>query len=414
MYISYGVQLALILLAGGVATKCTYKAGRRTKSGLRARKQLRRVAMFFTEFYKAQISFAIANNIAAYVITKQGGFDADNLRELRNNYQFLVAANSFTSLLLFISLMILYRLRKQSSWFFSGLFYLIVYTSTYFFSFASNKMTAKDLAALKESFPGGPVECGGYSPWTWCDGNDRDVIAVGWLQLNRVTMLLITTMAIMGELIGRGYAGSFKALMNIAIRAIRLLEYLLGYDRNEPIRMAPINWVGGPCDSKQSGEYLALLASKADKWLSGFPGLPLIFALGLMCMFSISGTLAAYFIAAGLITHEWNFGQSFAVLIWLAPLSEWLNVELREMKKGLQSRIIEPYKLTSHDDGSQHSRESSSDGERESVNEISSRNLIVEGGSGRSNVPRFVVHPKGTIIVSPTMMSQQIQELNNY
>lgn len=60
------------------------------------------------------------------------------------------------------------------------------------------------------------------------------------------------------------------------------------------------------------------------------------------------------FYARNLYSHERSFGQIVTILIWVPHLAEWINVETRGLRKGLQSRIVKPYIVTvetASDDG---------------------------------------------------------------
>ena len=53
-----------------------------------------------------------------------------------------------------------------------------------------------------------------------------------------------------------------------------------------------------------------------------------------------------WFSANNVYNNEWNFGQIVAISVWVPSIAEWLHLEIRGMRKGMDYKLLPPYHVT--------------------------------------------------------------------
>ena len=315
--------------------------------------------MFVIELFKAQNFFALANSIAALVVTSRGGFDSTTLRSFQSSARFLMTmirlqlvltsftfsllillglCSFFLVLLLVMNLGLAYFL-NQAIWSWQGL------TP----SDANNpipNLSSRDLLSIQTVFNQGPPECGGHSPWAWCIV-DQNVPASS-------SVIGVLASAIQGLIIA-------FVLLN---RSDLCIRYLL---RSNPCRLADYESFIEPVTvaltflqlarphvrandivfRTKSGSFSERIVRenlhRRSWWMIGFwSSLCLVWtAIAGLLIYEFTWLYKQKFSAL-----NWGFGQIVALMIWLPPIAEWLNVEFRGMIVGLQSKMVQPYIVT--------------------------------------------------------------------
>ena len=287
---------------------------------------------FLVEFYKAQIFFGFANAVAALTVARRGGLEPENLRELNNTYIFLKVSSQISNVLVSITWLMLF-LSGQGSAFINILFSMILYLSVGLFSFDVQRMTAQDLSLLQKAYLGGPPECGGYKPWIWCS-DDYEVTTISpWDMILSLYILSIYVVASV-MLVVAAFVGLrkfiFDRMPNI-VSGMESLKYWV-HRRSKP-ELGPLSKV------REIGWRARSIYLRNEVFAFLFP---IIWSF----LVGISIQTLQDFHEEKFYLHDWSFGQAVAILIWVPPLAELLNVEIRGLKKGLQSRVIKPYIVT--------------------------------------------------------------------
>ena len=293
------------------------------KTSTVAENQLLKLTYFMIEFVKAQVFFTLSNTIATLKIQFTGGLKPETLNVLSKSYSVLVYYNTMSIALLAMTFVMLI-MTKKIPWLLHLIFYLAAFPSLALL--ADPKMSVENLDHLNTRFIDGPEACGGFKPWVWCltddlyDGDPWDVLLIAKFFLS----VCVATGTIV-NCFSRSCLEEERQLLNDGNHRPR---------RGDGSQARYYRFLGIKISSNLPSD--ALHNSYIGFCILGT--IPLIF----------TGLLLNQIRLAGFNTREWDFGQIVAVLIWAAPIAELLNVELRGMKKGLQSRIISPYTVTKH------------------------------------------------------------------
>lgn len=199
-------------------------------------------------------------------------------------------------------------------------------------------MTSRDLNLLQEASLGGPNECGGYKPWVWCIDRRSVGSDIAWLLTDG--LLVVYRLGVTG----------FTSIMLIVmvLNSLSFSKYLARIRSENEILSALITET---LEWWEAGSNFITKRMRPDLAFC-------IFTILWIVLISLVLNILQDFRAHYLYSHDWSFGQIVAILIWVPPLAEWLNVEIRGLKKGLQSRVVKPYIVTieaTSDEGHQES-----------------------------------------------------------
>ena len=331
VFSSYYVQSALVLstIYWALVCKILHKK-RHSKS---AGKQLSMLIHFLVEFYKAQIFFGFANAVAAFAVAQYGGFEPENLRQLSNTYIFVKDCSLIANSLISNTWLMLF-LWGQRSAFNNILFSVTIYLSVGLLRFENRKMTTRDLDLLQKAYLGGPPECGGYKPWIWCSGDfDRHYYSFSvWILTPCVLIIIVVTSA-----------------MLVVTACISLRKHIFDRTPNIISGMKSLEYWFHWCIRlllSSSNKVRKIAWRVRSKYLKN--ELRAFFCLAVIWTVLVGFTiqLLENLREQKFYLHDWSFGQVVGLLIWVPPLAELLNVKIRGMKRGLQSRLIKPYKVT--------------------------------------------------------------------
>ena len=269
-----------------------------------------------------------------------GGLEPASLRTLDNDYNVLGNYSLIPNVLL-LSTFLMLVLLGQYTIFLHTLLCVVVLTSFGIIGITrTHKMTVENLDYLNLEFHRGPDACGNFKPWVWCF-MEKDYGVPEWTQVilisAKVFSLVATAVGIAGFLMR-------YTLIKFGREVKKYTNTIHTYQRAERA-LYPIFCM-----------------------IQLIPLAPVVVVLN-------------RFRLASFYTQTWNFGQIVAVLIWVAPFTELINVELRGMKKGLQSRVIRPYIVIKRIKSAFNEREASTSGTEQGTPQGGSE----QAASGRSS-----------------------------
>ena len=310
----------------------------------------------------------LATNIAAMIVTKMGGSKPQSLQQVYNNYIFLkiVAVSGF--LPISFTLFVLH-IAGMTSWYLILISCSSIFTSVATLSILGTFTVAPndDVALLEQTRANGPAECGFHQPWLWCcQGISTGVgssKSSGLAGLERqgssiFAFCVISVIYISGSKAGLTDPHWMIRLLRMSrnsLRDVDLLKYkmisvstwLLRFIFRKLVQVLRENILpalGKPLDNDRRND---------GNFDFAYLIITIIFRVVFLAIYATffrtyMGDLA-WFAKRDVYNKTWNFGQIVAISIWAPAIAEWIHLEIRGIRRGLDYKLLLPYKVTKVD-----------------------------------------------------------------
>ncbi|KAL9034816.1 MAG: hypothetical protein Q9180_005199, partial [Flavoplaca navasiana] len=364
-----------------------------------AQNHLSRLVAALTDFHKAQCFFMLAINIAALVVIQRGGFDPQSLQQMYHTYVFLrvLAVNGFLPIT--FTLTNLY-LVGMLSWFLTLLSFVTIALSVATLAcvgqFNPNGADMTSLAELAAS--GGPEECDGRKPGIYClttmeysygvdyvyGGPNSPNYAytilgfclvnialligcqlqVGNMKIVQSAQAWVSTRVIdSARLVGALFKILHRRIVNcihptIGHGALMYWEYMADIlvSSKTPLSM----WYAARTARLRSTRAWRFCTESASivhqqvQTLSWQSLLKLAFGAAIYVVFMIFYVRfynmylhdLAWFAERDVNGNTWNFGQIFAITVWVPPIIEYIHLELRGTHRAFDHRLLPPLRVS--------------------------------------------------------------------
>ncbi|KAL8697643.1 MAG: hypothetical protein Q9201_007027 [Fulgogasparrea decipioides] len=372
-----------------------------------AQKHLSRLITALTDFQKSQCFFMIATNIAALVVISRGGPGLDpepeSLQQIYNSWIFLkvIAVDGFLPIT--FTLTNLY-LVGMLSWYIILMSSLTVALSIATFAAVGKFNPSKhEVDKLKEiAASGGPQECSFKQPGVYCytpieayssggfSASNFDSDAYSILAFCLVVLVLVIghkskahDLALVRRLRRSSSAKIPPSLDRLddwitaqedKLQASRAGQSLMAvwtricFKIEKRVQTIPssldrLDWITAQVDRLQASRarqsLMAVWTSicfKMEKrvrtkgWKdfakSVFRAVLLVVFLSLYLKFFIMFLHnLAWFAKNNVYNNSWNFGQVFAITVWLPPICEFIHLEIRGVQRGFDHRLLPPFRV---------------------------------------------------------------------
>ncbi|KAG8533431.1 uncharacterized protein KY384_002214 [Bacidia gigantensis] len=315
--------------------------------------RLSRLVLALTDFHKAQCYFVVATNIAAIVITTTEGFKPDTLQQIYNNYLFL-------------------RLVAMTSWYLILLTFIAVTTAlgTLILVGIFN-VTAEDSNFLAtKALSGGPEECGGFQPWLWCfetvgSAGEKGVAGLEKPAYNTFAFCLLVIFMVVLRKFGLTHPGkrlrdsmghAQNHARNFVQKKLRpatdtIYRIYISVRHSLPEQIASLlearygSLDGDSQLDKAVVQRLTTLSSSETFWIIFETVIYLVLIIVYLVFFNTFLRELAWFHKHNIYDTSWSFGQLVAIFVWAPALGEYAHLELRGMKRGMEHKLLPPYRI---------------------------------------------------------------------
>ena len=376
----------------------------------------------------------LATNIAAIVATKQGGFNPESLQQLYNNYIFLkiIAISGFLPVTFTLFVI---HITEMTSWYLISLSCMSVVISIGTLGVLGQfSVTDGDHLILQKQFnAGGPVECASKQPWVWCyqtisqttsiDGTPLDLDYQAYSILGFCLVVLAAIIAsklgltkpdrlqnrahwahailtkVNQKLNRKSNTDQSHTVLQLAKRLLLRFWRSVSQRLFQPVARIwnaypdPPEWKVAASQARTLYQQHVPAAYKRVTKHGGY--IVCYFILHYMFYAIFIGLYLSFFIkfmrdlvwfaSHDVYNNVWNFGQVVAISIWAPALAEWLHLEFRGMRRGLEYRLLPPYRITR-----QSTKASSIDVEKGDA--VSYRKLSREANEDRQALAEDTIH----------------------
>ncbi|KAL8992287.1 MAG: hypothetical protein Q9169_007216 [Polycauliona sp. 2 TL-2023] len=378
-----------------------YLAARHGWNGVESRSQrLRRVAKkhlsrhvaALTDFHKAQCFSMLAINIATLVAIQRGGFDLKSLQQIYDTYVFLqvLAVNGFLPIT--FTLANLYLVGMLSC------FLVLLSTVTVVLSIATltsvgkfnpSEADMRNLATLAAS--GGPPECDGMQPGIYClqlmrsnSGVDdfydgQSIPKYAWTILGFCLAILLALIGCQLQIQNTGIVRSTQRYVTPKVyTTARFVTALSRVVHRETANRLP-SGISHAARTywNQTLNLLVILEAApvvhttrlktTSIWQFCTEGVSHMHQQrGCQSWFKLALRTAVYVVVFtfyvrfyNIYLHDlawfaennvngntWNFGQVFAITVWLPPVVEYIHLEMRGMHRAFDHRLVPPFRIS--------------------------------------------------------------------
>ncbi|KAL8852646.1 MAG: hypothetical protein Q9221_002526 [Calogaya cf. arnoldii] len=365
-----------------------------------AQKHLSRLIAALTDFHKAQCFFMLAINIAVLVVIQRGGFEPQSLQQIYDTYVFLqvLAVNGFLPIT--FTLTNLY-LVGMLSWFLVLLSTVTVALSVATLAsvghFDPNETDMKSLATLAAS--GGPEECDGKQPGIYCmrtmglnwgspsfNGGHSDAYRTLGFCIANLVLLVGCQLQVKNLGIVRSVRHYFNTRLNGALRFVWILSKVayrqiatripshmsqaarnywaqmsnLANLNNTPLVSASYRWCSvktARLRSTRCWQFCLESASRIQqqqgksRWQSLLKlalkiVIYIVFLRFYVEFYGIYLRDLAWFAENDVNGNIWDFGQVFAITVWVPPIVEYIHLEMRGMHRAFDHRLLPPFRIS--------------------------------------------------------------------
>ncbi|KAL8662826.1 MAG: hypothetical protein Q9168_008197 [Polycauliona sp. 1 TL-2023] len=336
-----------------------------------AQKHLSRLVAALTDFHKAQCFFMLAINIATLVAIQRGGFEPRSLQQIYDTYVFLQVLAINGILPITFTLANLY-LVGMLSWFLvllsSVTVVLSIATLASVGQFNPSETDMRSLAKLAAS--GGPPECDGMQPGIYClqvmghssnldsSYGDQSVPVYAW----KILGFCLVNMAL---LIGRQLQIQNTSVVRSTRRYAEVRLYGTAHLERSwtEILESDVAPAGRYHRVTTRGQLLSIERSTIWQFCASAAGqkqlelkssiraavqiaIYVIFFTFYVRFYNMYLNDLAWFAINEVNGNTWNFGQVFAITVWVPPIVEYIHLEMRGMHRGFDHRLLPPFQIT--------------------------------------------------------------------
>ncbi|KAL8837913.1 MAG: hypothetical protein Q9176_005389 [Flavoplaca citrina] len=275
-----------------------------------------------TDFHKAQCFFMLAINIAALVVIQRGGFDPQSLQQMYDTYVFLqvLAVNGFLPIT--FTLTNLY-LVGMLSWFLILLSFVTIALSVATLACVGQfNPSVADMTSLAElAASGGPEECDGRKPGIYC---------LRTMEYN----------------FGVDYFYGGQNIPNYAYTILSKKPSSMRYSARRAKLRSTRAWRFYTESASIVHQQVQTLSWQSLLKLAFGAAIYVVLLTFYVRFYNMYLHDLAWFAENDINGNTWNFGQVFAITVWVPPIVEYIHLELRGMHRAFDHRLLPPFRIS--------------------------------------------------------------------